>query len=955
MLAINDDLRAKQNRLRILVVENDPERRDAYVEHLMLWGYEPVLAQAAPNSKDKHQSLVDNAIQEAHNNRCHLAIVDMRLKSDDDPTDISGLKLIPKLAPTVSIIVSGYGDRKKVRDALKSPPDPPERAADFIGKEDGPEALHNAIAEAVKTWWPCVANRPAIGWPYSIPNSAHLINRFYPDVSTVPPTEIDDLLWQLYPDAQGLRIEALESEDRTPSLGLRPRSVVVRIKMDDKPEPDIIKISRADRPIDEFQNYKRYVEGKFPRRYYATLKRVITLWDVRGAVYEYVGNWGRMTLFSEYYRSKRSEEVQAVLVRFGSNWKAKYDYTRTFEKELSLFQICRQVWGENWCERLRMASSSLTHASSDFQNWFTELGLADPVIWIKKRVNMDETVDGDHSPRNIPKAILHGDLQGDNCFVDEEHMDLWVIDYERSGPGPIFEDWVELENDILTRLACFNSKNRDEFLELATRVASSSPEEFWLLPGLATSLPEAIKALDVIREIRKQAEATTGLRGDERQYLWGLLLNIVFRLTLPQVSASDKEPQCDLSTIERCSLLGGVICRSLENGNRVWPPREWRIPGPSFPPPVNDDLQLAITLDGSRLTYKLNGGGKYTQHPVGQVQLGDSSRAILQKTFDRLSTLAKKTLDKLTTDERRQGEETLTDIGTYLYDLLLSDELKQEYLDFRESQAESNILIVSDDPWIPWEMVKPQKGNLKNGRGFDDPPLCEKFLLARWLSGPAAPNLLNLNKVVVVRPPNNLEAAQREQDYLLSLPSQSPHIREATPLNTVSAVLDSFRSGEMNLYHFACHGNFDQTDPDESRLKLEDDLLRVNQITGKKQDGLHKAKPLVFLNACYSGDLGHGLTRLGGWAQRFISSGASAFIGTLWAVDDQLAATFAIEFYNRLLGLGGHQAMPLARAFHDARLVIKQLAPSNPTWLAYVLYGNPSARFNQSPTQMRLF
>jgi CHAT domain-containing protein len=61
----------------------------------------------------------------------------------------------------------------------------------------------------------------------------------------------------------------------------------------------------------------------------------------------------------------------------------------------------------------------------------------------------------------------------------------------------------------------------------------------------------------------------------------------------------------------------------------------------------------------------------------------------------------------------------------------------------------------------------------------------------------------------------------------------------------------------------------------------------------------------------------------------------------LWEVNDRLAARFSREFYNRLLGLEGHHPLPLGEALHQARMVIRQLDPANPTWLAYVLYGDP--------------
>src|SRR5690606_23350175 len=67
--------------------------------------------------------------------------------------------------------------------------------------------------------------------------------------------------------------------------------------------------------------------------------------------------------------------------------------------------------------------------------------------------------------------------------------------------------------------------------------------------------------------------------------------------------------------------------------------------------------------------------------------------------------------------------------------------------------------------------------------------------------------------------------------------------------------------------------------------------------------------------------------------------GASAFVGTLWEVNDLLAAEFAIVFYDRLLA-----GDTLGQAFYAARLAVRDRQPDNPTWLAYVLYGDPNSR-----------
>ena len=58
-----------------------------------------------------------------------------------------------------------------------------------------------------------------------------------------------------------------------------------------------------------------------------------------------------------------------------------------------------------------------------------------------------------------------------------------------------------------------------------------------------------------------------------------------------------------------------------------------------------------------------------------------------------------------------------------------------------------------------------------------------------------------------------------------------------------------------------------------------------NDITGPYERGVIQSKPLVFLNACYAGQIGRNIRgpRLGAalWGQ-----GASAFVGGMWEVND---------------------------------------------------------------------
>ncbi len=103
-------------------------------------------------------------------------------------------------------------------------------------------------------------------------------------------------------------------------------------------------------------------------------------------------------------------------------------------------------------------------------------------------------------------------------------------------------------------------------------------------------------------------------------------------------------------------------------------------------------------------------------------------------------------------------------------------------------------------------------------------------------------------------------------------------------------------------------------------------------------------RPLVFLNACASAREHQGPAS-GSWeatvssvAYAFLFGGAVAVVGTLADVSDRHAATLAEAFYRRVL-----EPVPIGEALRDARAECRRRPESagSPTWLSFVLYGNP--------------
>jgi hypothetical protein len=366
----------------------------------------------------------------------------------------------------------------------------------------------------------------------------------------------------------------------------------------------------------------------------------------------------------------------------------------------------------------------------------------------------------------------------------------------------------------------------------------------------------------------------------------------------------------------------------------------------SSSPPEPVDLELRVTAGSSKtqLSYMLHsakGAVGYHWTPAGSVQLDDAPRFFLEKTFAKLSRMARSGADRRSEEDDRAYRDELTRIGQNLYDRLFSADLKREYRRIRDLQEKGvvkSLVITSDEPWIPWELVKPYEYDATTGNSIDDAFLCEQFRLSRWLAGRGIPDVVSVRAAQLVAPGSNLEYVKRERDYFTAeLPRD---IKPGPVLESRGEVLAALEAAGTHVFHFACHGDFVYDNPDESVLMLRDrEEFAPSQVIGPVRAGVTKSKPLIFLNACHSGQVGFALTGLGGWAERFVNAGASAFIGTLWEVNDKLAAEFAVNFYQRLW-----QGETLGNAFHAARLHIRDQDPANPTWLAYTLYADPNGR-----------
>ena len=281
----------------------------------------------------------------------------------------------------------------------------------------------------------------------------------------------------------------------------------------------------------------------------------------------------------------------------------------------------------------------------------------------------------------------------------------------------------------------------------------------------------------------------------------------------------------------------------------------------------------------------------------------------------------------------QQKLQRLASKGDYLFDTLVPSAVRGLLWTLRPRIH--SVHIQSEEPWIPWELIK-LSGDDGTGMIVEGGFLCEEFEVTRWVPGLGYKPDLTLNDIGVVTPSDSgLSAAVPERDALLAMAAPQ---RRVTPIDAEEVALrKSLAAGTFDAIHFTGHGLAPATSADRAEIRLEQgSRLRPEDLTGLVRN-LGRKHPLVFLNACEIGRAGMGLTGPGGWPRGFLAAGAGAFVGPFWKVLDASAASFADSFYQALIG-----GASVGKAALEARKQIQ--AASDPTWLAYSVYAHSDAR-----------
>lgn len=363
------------------------------------------------------------------------------------------------------------------------------------------------------------------------------------------------------------------------------------------------------------------------------------------------------------------------------------------------------------------------------------------------------------------------------------------------------------------------------------------------------------------------------------------------------------------------------------------------------------DLEIRVLLrsqEGRRsLEYVLSspsGRVPYRDHRIPGPRIETSLEDFRARLCQRLEVLAASSTRVVGEAARRKVTDELTALGQDLYRELFPPLLRRAYRHVRRRIRTLHIL--SEEPAIPWELVKPADDSVRH-QLIDDTFLCDEFEMTRWLiTARTPPDSISVRRLACVEAGcvNGLGTvvnAEAELRFLGDLARRRRVEDRSLPAATFPRLQGLLVDEDLDLLHFVGHGQTPGRDPDEVCFPLTDGgCLRPRDLGARLRSRIRVRRPFVFLNVCRAAQQGWSLTGLGGWVSRWISGcECGGFVGPLWSVDDAIAHRFAIAFY-RALEVGESPA----GAARTARRALREDGHDSPDGLAFAVYGCPGAR-----------
>jgi hypothetical protein len=409
-----------------------------------------------------------------------------------------------------------------------------------------------------------------------------------------------------------------------------------------------------------------------------------------------------------------------------------------------------------------------------------------------------------------------------------------------------------------------------------------------------------------------------------------------------------KEPPSTPAVITALFSYGGRVCGTVArtwiwDRTRLVRPGVRRTTTPTAPETLTiftgapkADLSVFVTANGDGLHYtsvvQTNLVPEFRQPSTGPWGLPQFAATMITSKLNAL-------IDSKSTPAQRL--EALETSGYEFWDAAPANFQDAFWKIIDSGRPLKSIYIASAEPSMPWELMTPFRNGQK--QPLELPPLGVSYAIGRWCRNTAdltaAPPSLPVRDAFVVAPRyQTLDALDaRAEVGLIRGRMRGRRLRNAS-----GRTFDSyFLRHQASLLHFICHGASDVNNDDVMYLDDDEMLSSASLRSSKGLKAMCRARaPLVFINACSTGQRVPGLVGGAGFPLAFGDIGARAIIAPLWPVDSVIASKIAVELYDRALRPGSPPVAEILRTMRS-RAYAGQDADS---YAAYAFFGDPTAR-----------
>lgn len=541
-------------RPRILFADNERDFLDTRAEFLEP-NYEVIKAYTFPMAE---QLLCDEWV--------HLAILDIRMVDNDNPRDISGLTLAKNEThrPVPKIILTNYPSYDYIRESLRPALDGLPPSVDFLAKEDGPDALLQAVADALATH---MRINQALIFSWEDPVSAHqLVTMIEPDLASQRlldrSSELEDLLRKLFYEDHQITINRL--------LTRGDGHVILEILVYDEAKSQVqylVSCGQRKRINDESNRYDRLVPKGGSQGTAIKVKAAETT-HFAASAYTLIGGIPEdvMTL-REYYHRQPFDRVAAVLdhlftatlVPWHNKSRFKAAGTTLAELYRDWLEHSKQGLSQDELEqRVKAICQETIYTGQDQLDYSPyKLMLQLPDGSSVAYPNPIPYLYAEQLPISTSEmgGVIHGRLNIDTILMGQTEQP-WLVDYSHVTTGLLLRDFVTLETaikfELLDTTRLYIRHSLEQYLlklaESAHTVAEVEPES------------ELHHMMYSIEQVHRHA--TMQIHCDRVSYLTGQLLECVERIA--QYNPAIRYQQRKLAPYAHALLLSAMILQKIK-------------------------------------------------------------------------------------------------------------------------------------------------------------------------------------------------------------------------------------------------------------------------------------------------------------------------------------------------------------------------------------------------------